>query len=83
MGILIVDDSKIERMILKDLLESEGHTVDASENGEEALQSAFLSLPDLIISDILMPGMDGFSLGKSIRSDDRTAHIPFVFYTAT
>lgn len=83
MGILIVDDSKIERMILKELLESEGHTVDASENGEEALQSAFLSLPDLIISDILMPVMDGFSLCKSIRSDDRTAHIPFVFYTAT
>ena len=83
MGILIVDDSRIERMILKELLESEGHTVDALENGEEALQSAFVSLPDLIISDILMPVMDGFSLCKSIRSDPRTAHIPFVFYTAT
>jgi len=83
MSILIVDDSRIERMILKELLESEGHKVDASENGEEALQAAFVSLPDLIISDILMPVMDGFSLCKSIRSDDRTAHIPFVFYTAT
>ncbi len=83
MGILIVDDSKIERMILKELFELEGHTVDVSENGEEALQSAFVSLPDLIVSDILMPVMDGFSLCKSIRSDARTAHIPFVFYTAT
>ncbi|RJP87297.1 MAG: response regulator [Desulfobacteraceae bacterium] len=83
MGILIVDDSKIERMILKEMLESEGHAVYASKNGEEALQTALDSIPDLIISDILMPVMDGFSLCKSIRSDNRTAHIPFVFYTAT
>jgi two-component system, NarL family, sensor histidine kinase UhpB len=83
MHILVADDSKIERMILQDLLESEGHTVKATENGELAFQSAFVSLPDLIISDILMPVLDGFALCKSIRSDRRTAHIPFVFYTAT
>jgi two-component system, NarL family, sensor histidine kinase UhpB len=83
MRVLIVDDSKIERMILKDLLESEGHAVESTENGEQALQSAFVCLPDLIISDILMPVVDGFSLCKSIRSDPRTAYIPFVFYTAT
>jgi signal transduction histidine kinase len=83
MIVLIVDDSRIERMILKDLLESEGHAVKEAENGEQALQSAFASLPGLIISDILMPIMDGFSLCKAIRSDPRTTHIPFVYYTAT
>ena len=83
MKVLIVDDSKIERMILKGLLQSEGHTVVECKNGEEALQTAFTSLPDMIISDILMPVMDGYSFCRSIRSDSRTAHIPFFFYTAT
>jgi signal transduction histidine kinase len=83
MRILVADDAKIERMILKELFESEGHAVEATENGETALRLAVVSLPDLIISDILMPVMDGFTLCKSIRSDSRTAHIPFLFYTAT
>jgi two-component system, NarL family, sensor histidine kinase UhpB len=83
MRILVADDSNIERMILKELFESEGHAVEAAENGETALRLAVVSLPELIVSDILMPVMDGFSFCKSIRSDSRTAHIPFLFYTAT
>lgn len=83
MQLLIVDDSNIERMILKEMLQSEGYAVQEAENGEKALAMALLSCPDMIISDILMPVMDGFKLCREIRADSRTCNIPFVFYTGT
>jgi len=83
MQLLIVDDSKIERMILKEMLQSEGYAVQEAENGQQALQMALLSCPDMIISDILMPVMDGFKFCREIRADKRTCEIPFVFYTGT
>ncbi len=83
MRLLIVDDSQIERMILKEMLQAEGHTVEEAENGKQALKQALLSQPDMIISDILMPVMDGFKLCREIRADHRTCDIPFVFYTGT
>ena len=83
MQLLIVDDSNIERMILKEMLQSEGYAVQEAENGKQALRMALLSCPDIIISDILMPVMDGFKLCREIRADSRTCNIPFVFYTGT
>ena len=83
MRLLIVDDSENERMILKEMLQSEGHAVEEAENGQQALEMALLSPPDMIISDILMPVMDGFQLCRKIRSDKKTSGIPFVFYTGT
>ena len=81
--ILIVEDDEDSRMILKKTLGSKGYTVEAAINGKEALQMARESQPDVIISDILMPVMDGFQLCIKCKADDGLKDIPFVFYTAT
>ncbi|MBW2544710.1 MAG: response regulator, partial [Deltaproteobacteria bacterium] len=83
MNILIVDDNEDSRMILKKTLESDGHTVQAAINGEAALKMAKKSPPDMIISDILMPVMDGFTLCCECKSDEQLRRIPFIFHTAT
>ena len=83
MRILIVDDHADSRIILRKTLESDGYTVMTASNGAEALKAARELLPDMIISDILMPVMDGFRLCREIRQDKQLCKIPFVFYTAT
>ncbi|MHB8770112.1 MAG: response regulator [Syntrophales bacterium] len=81
--ILIVDDSGDNRYLLKSLLEEEGFAVVEAENGREALEKAEADPPDLIVSDILMPVMDGYLLCRKCKADERLRQIPFVFYTAT
>lgn len=83
MKILIVEDNADSRIILQKNLEGAGHTVEAAVNGEDALGRARQSPPELIISDILMPVMDGFKLCYEVKNDKNLARIPFVFYTAT
>jgi PAS domain S-box-containing protein len=83
MNILIVDDNEDTRMILKKILGSNGYAVNDASNGKEALEAAKKSPPDMIISDILMPVMDGFHLCREITADQVLRDIPFVFYTAT
>ena len=83
MKILIVDDHEDSRMILKSILRSKKHVVAEATNGQEALKMARKSPPDMIISDILMPVMDGFRLCKEWKKDKNLKQIPFVFYTAT
>jgi len=81
--VLIVDDYEDTRIILKSSLESEGYHVTCVENGVEALASARIDKPDIIVSDILMPKMDGFDLCRKVKTDDVLRQIPFIFYTAT
>jgi putative nucleotidyltransferase with HDIG domain len=81
--ILIVDDQAQNVYLLKSLLEGHGYQVEEATNGVEALEFARITPPDLIISDILMPGMDGFSLCQEWKKDEQLKDIPFVFYTAT
>ena len=83
MNILIVDDNEDSRIILKKALESGGHTVEAATDGQEALKVARKCRPDMIISDIFMPVMDGFSLCREWMRDERLREVPFIFYTAT
>jgi PAS domain S-box-containing protein len=83
MNILIVDDNEDARIIIKKALESEGYTVKAVTNGKEALEAARESVPHMIVSDILMPVMDGFQLCREVRLDPALKETPFVFYTAT
>ncbi len=80
--ILIVDDNRSDRMLLRDLLASMNYNVSESINGNEALESVRTSKPDLIISDIMMPGMDGFTFLRELKKNGSCADIPFVFYTA-
>ena len=81
--ILIVDDQKQNLYLLKTLLAGHGYQVLEATNGAEALELARANPPDVIISDILMPIMDGFSLCQEWKHDDGLRNIPFVFYTAT
>lgn len=82
-NVLIVDDNNQNLYMLQVLLEGHGYTVDAAQNGAEALQKAGQCPPDFIITDILMPVMDGFALCRAWRADETLKHIPFLFYTAT
>lgn len=81
--LLIVDDHADNIHLLDTLLTGHGFRVLAAHDGTEALATARHTPPDLVISDILMPGMDGFALCREWRNDPRLAAIPFLFYTAT
>jgi PAS domain S-box-containing protein len=81
--VLIVDDVAENRYILEKLLGGHQMDVIAAQNGQAALDKAYADQPDLIISDILMPVMDGYTLCKIWKSDHRLKQIPFIFYTAT
>jgi len=80
--IMIVDDKQENLYLLESMFSDEYRVVEAT-NGAEALGLARKSKPDLIITDILMPVMDGFTLCKEWKKDDRLKDVPFVFYTAT
>ncbi len=80
--ILVVDDNRANREALASLLEVAGHNVRRAPNARQALDSARERPPDLVISDVLMPGMDGYVLARQLRADPRTAGLPVIFYTA-
>lgn len=81
--ILIVDDYEENRYMLEALLNGSGYTAMVAANGAEALNMAHLSPPDLLITDILMPVMDGYTLCRTWHADPTLSKIPVVFYTAT
>ncbi|QKV57324.1 MAG: response regulator transcription factor [Dechloromonas sp.] len=79
--VLIVDDVPENLSLLHDALDETGYTVLVATNGESALQRARQSLPDVILLDALMPGMDGFEVARRLKADFATQHIPIVFMT--
>jgi len=83
MKILIADDTEDSLELLKVILESEGHQVTVAKDGFEALELAKASTPELVISDLLMPKMDGFLFLQNFREDPQFEKVPFIVYTAT
>jgi CheY-like chemotaxis protein len=83
MTVLIVDDREDNRYLLETVLSGEGHTVISAQDGAQALDLLSQHPCDAIISDILMPGIDGFELCRTVRKNPAWADVPFLFYTAT
>jgi CheY-like chemotaxis protein len=80
--VLIVDDSETIVKFLRMILESERYEVDTALNGTEGLAKAREALPDLVITDSIMPGMDGFSLLHALRADPSTEAVPVIMLTS-
>ena len=80
--ILVVDDSLSQRLILHELLTREGHQVIMANDGQEGVDKARSELPDLIVMDIVMPGLNGFQATRAITNDETTWHIPVILLTS-
>ncbi|MCF7858658.1 MAG: response regulator [Candidatus Cloacimonetes bacterium] len=81
--ILLVDDNNENLYLLETIFNSKGYDTITAKNGAEAIKLMQEDLPDLIISDILMPTMDGFTFCIECKKDKKIQQIPFIFYTAT
>ena len=79
--ILIVDDSPTERHVLNDMLTKAGYEVVASDNGEDAIHKSKQLKPDLILMDVVMPGLNGFQATRAITREEKTKHIPVIICT--
>lgn len=80
--LLLIDDDPNLILLVKDYLEFRGYDVMTAENGREALEVLDQKVPDMIICDVMMPEMDGYSLVKHIRQEPRTNTIPVLFLSA-
>jgi CheY-like chemotaxis protein/DNA-binding CsgD family transcriptional regulator len=80
--VLIVDDVPDNLSVLHDALDESGYTVLVATHGEAALQRAAHALPDIVLLDAMMPGMDGFEVARRLKASPQTAHIPVIFMTA-
>src|SRR5512141_1886186 len=80
--VLIVDDEYIGRETLQSVLEGEGYELQMAENGLQAIEKAKELLPDVILLDVMMPGMTGFEVCQRIRNDPQIAEIPIIMLTA-
>ena len=80
--ILIVDDSPTERHVLNDMLTKAGFEVIASDNGEDAIVRAKRDRPDVILMDVVMPGLNGFQATRAISRDPETRTIPIILCTS-
>ena len=80
--VLIVDDSETIVNFLRMVLESEKYEVDTAFDGTEGIAKAHQSLPDLVITDSIMPGMDGFAFLRELRTDPATEAIPVIMLTS-
>jgi CheY-like chemotaxis protein/DNA-binding CsgD family transcriptional regulator len=79
--VLIVDDVPDNLSVLHDALDESGYMVLVATDGDSALQRAAQALPDIVLLDAVMPGMDGFEVARRLKANSDTAHIPIIFMT--
>lgn len=80
-NILVVDDSATDRFFLTELLQTAGFTVTGADNGEECLAKVAAEAPDLVLMDVVMPGLTGFQVTRMLTKDTATANIPVILIT--
>ncbi|MCF8179329.1 MAG: response regulator [Sulfuritalea sp.] len=81
--ILVIDDEAAVRANVMRFLQLEGYLASEAEDGERGIQAALRSPPDLVLCDLMMPGVDGFGVLARLRAEPSTAGVPFVFLTAS
>ena len=80
--VLVVEDSPTERHVLSDLLEKQGYQVLTADDGEQGIAAARAEHPDLILMDVVMPGINGFQATRQLARDAATRDIPIIMCTA-
>jgi CheY-like chemotaxis protein len=80
--ILMVDDKLLNRKLCETLLRHKGYLTLSAANGEQALALIAQSIPDLILLDVMMPGMNGYQVAMHLKSDSATSSIPIIMVTA-
>jgi twitching motility two-component system response regulator PilH len=80
--ILVVDDSPTERHVLTEMLLKAGFTVIIADSGEQSIEVAKKEVPDLILMDVVMPGMNGYQATRTITREETTRHIPVIMCTS-
>ncbi len=83
MKVLLADDSKVWRKILSDFFSSKGYTVEIASDGLEAYFKIYETLPDAVVSDVVMPGLNGYQLCRLTRLDEKLKNMPFVILTGS
>ena len=81
--ILVADDSKVVRLKAGRLLAQHGYRVVYAVDGQDAVDQVATEVPDLVVTDVEMPNLDGFGLTRHLRGNERTAHVPIVMITST
>lgn len=79
--VLVVDDSPTEIHVMKSILEKNGFQVSTAQSGEEGVEAAKNILPDVILMDVVMPGLNGFQATRQLSKEDSTANIPVIIVT--
>lgn len=80
--ILIVDDDKFITKVIKDCLDKEGYIVHSATDSQSGLEEVYQNPPDLILLDVVLPGMNGHEICRLLRNDTRTSHVPIIMLTS-
>lgn len=80
-NVLVVDDSETDRYVLTEMLEAAGYSVSTASSGEECLAMVEITPPDLVVMDVIMPGLNGFQTTRSLTKNPKTSHIPVIMCT--
>lgn len=80
--ILIVDDDKFITKVIKDCLEKEGYIIHSAQDSQSGLEEVYQNAPDLILLDVVLPGMNGHEICRLLRNDTRTSHVPIIMLTS-